>query len=1157
MFPCPGHMVVVPPPKPAPLSPYHSLRWRLPVLIVALIVLVLGAFAWTTYGQLRRTLVETGETRARGAADELAGLLAPASQQRSADLKRAAADPAVRDAILLKQTEHAEAFQALQPLSASGRQVIELWTREGARLMAIETPANTESVFPPSLPPVDSPLRLASANGVVVADLIEPVRDAERQEVIGHLVVRRPVATSSSSSDTLNRLIGGGARIHLGGGSGQWTDMTAIIEPSALERAVRPGVASYTGRSGDQRVEAISQVAGTPWLVSVEFPLAGFMAPARTFLLRTVFIAVLLVIVAGGLSHFAVSRITKPLADLTAASEAIASGDFGRRVEGRRPDELGRLGAAFNSMVDQIQEAHAHLLLAVQGSKIGIWEWDIPTDQMYLSPQFEQLLGFERGELPSGRSAMTPLIHPDDRDRVLQEIESRVSGATATYESEHRLRRKDGTYAWILAHGEISRDAAGRALRMAGTVIDTTVQRTARDEALAQARQAAFVADVATALTEGRNLPQMLSRCADAMVRHLDAAVARMWTVSLTEPILELQASAGESTVSMPDRIQMGALLAGRVASERKAIVDNAIDLASDPALADFSPPGCHSYAGLPLIVDQKLVGVISMLARRPLGESALGSLESVARTIALGIERQRLSESRSRFEDLLESATDFVTIGQVNGPPVYVNRAARQALGLSPTDSIRSLLDFRPAGYREFFETVVLPAASRQGGWRGRTEYVSRSGTRIPVSQVSIVHTNSAGDVQYISTISRDISDELRVAKEREVLEEQLQRTQRIEAVGQLAGGLAHDFNNLLTIVLGFANVLGDQLPAGDALQKDVAQIQGAAQRASQLTRQLLAFSRKQVLNPVLLDPAAVIHGLRPMLSRLVGESIEVSLNCDPQASAITFDPSQLELILVNLVINARDAMPNGGRVTIDLADVDLDEQFCRTHLAVEPGRYVRLSVTDTGVGIDEATKKRIFEPFFTTKARDKGTGLGLATVFGIVKQSGGSVWVYSEPGLGASFKIFLPASRTAKPAQSSRAPNKTIPAGRERVLVVEDEPGVRVLVETVLNKAGYSVHSAAHPAEALQYANPGESIDILITDVVMPGMNGVALARELCKSRPHLRVLFMSGFADDAIEHHGALSDGQAFLQKPFTRLELAQKVRDVLDGEAAGVQ
>jgi PAS domain S-box-containing protein len=1142
-------------PKPSSLPAHQSLRWRLPGLVVALIATVLAAFLWTAYDQVERTLIEAGEARAQAAADQVAGLLAPAAQQRTADMKRVAIDPAIRDALLTStDLATAAATARLRSIGSTGRQVTELWDRNGTRALAIATPAAGEG-FPPPVPPTDVPLRLmTTGSGPVIADQIEPVNSADGRTRLGYLVVRRPVATTPP--EALNRLIGDGARVHLGGG-GQWTDLVGVIDPSPLERSLRPGVAQHKTAAGDSRLGAVAEVPRTPWLASVDFPTAVFIAPARAFLYRALLAGLVLALVAGALSRLVTSRITTPLAALTRASEAIASGDFSKRVDVSRTDEIGRLGSAFNSMVGQIQEAHEHLMLAVQGSRIGIWEWDVETDLMFKSSQFESLLGYAAGDLEPEQSAMVELVHPDDRGAVLARIRACLASNSAAFESEHRLRRKDGTYAWILARAEVSRNAAGRAVRMAGTIIDTTGQRKVRDEAVAQAREAAFIADVAVALTEGRALRDTLSRCAQAMVQHLDASLARVWTASLTEPVLELQASAGgDSPDTAPAQVPVGTSLVGRVARDRQMVLDNAFDPAREPGQAHLVPPDCVSYVGLPLIVGSKLLGVMCMFGRVPVTENTVRSLESVARTVALGIERQRLDESRARFEDLLESATDFVTIGQIEGPPLYVNRAARQAFGLSQTDPIASLLDFRPPDYREFFESTVMASALRDGVWRGRAEYSSLSGRRIPVSQVSVAHTNAAGNVQYLSTISRDISEELRQEEERERFEDQLQRAQRMEAVGQLAGGLAHDFNNLLTIVLGFANVLGDQLESDDARRKDVEQIQRAGQRAAQLTRQLLAFSRKQVLNPVVLDPAAVVSGLAPMLRRLVGESIDVVVSCDRDASAIMFDPTQLELILVNLVVNARDAMPNGGQVTIEVADVTLDEEFCRTHLSVEPGHYVRLTVTDNGMGIDEATRERIFEPFFTTKGRDKGTGLGLATVFGIVKQSGGSIWVYSEPGLGASFKIFLPATTGDRPVRAAGG-STAIPRGSESVLVVEDEAGVRVLVETVLKRAGYVVRSAGHPLEAIEMAaDPGQRVDLLITDVVMPDMNGVALARRLRENRPTLRVLFMSGFADDAIEHHGVVAGGRAFLQKPFTGSDLAHKVRGVLDEETAGV-
>ena len=1142
-----------------PLPARRSLRWRLPLQIVGLVVGVLAAFVWAAYAQMERTLSDVGLARAQGATDQLVGLLAPASQQRQVEMAKLAADPAVRASLLVTNDEAQEAARTrLRALVSSGRQVTEIWNRDGVRVLSLSTPANTEQTFPPSTAPTDVRLRLAKAEGsLVVADIIEPIPSADGSNRAGYLVMRRPVATSSP--ETLNKLVGSGARIHLGGGQGQWTDLTALIVPTPLERSLRPGAGEFHTADGEARFGAVSEIQGTPWLVAVDFPRAAFLTPATTFLYRTAGAALVLALIAGFVCRLSISRITTPLAELTDASEAIASGDFSKRVDSERPDELGRLGSAFNAMVTEIQEAHEHLMLAVRGSKVGIWEWNVIEDRMYLSPQYRSMLGFGDDELQGGRAVVRALIHPDDYERVSAGVQACLSGKTATWECEYRLRRKDETYVWVLSNAVPSRDAEEQVIRFAGTSVDTTTQRHIREEALAQARQAAFVADVAVAMTERGDPRTVLARCAQAMVHHLDAGIARIWTAAITEPVLELQATAASGGLTIDTtlaRVNIGTSTVGRVAAERCVIVDNNVDVDRYRTEGILNPEGLTSYVGLPLVVGEKLVGTISMFGRKPISDSTIRSLESVARTMALGIERQRQDESRSRFEDLLESATDFVTIGQLAGPPLYVNRAAREALEIEPAEQVPSLFAFRPRGYEGVFNNTVLPAVLRDGVWRGRSDYVSRSGRIIPVSQVSIIHANATGNVQYLSTISRDISDELAAAYDREKLEEQLGRAQRIEAIGQLAGGLAHDFNNLLTIILGFANVLGAEFDAGDARRADVEQIQRAGERAAQLTRQLLAFSRKQVLSPVILDPNALIADIGPMLSRLLGESIELVINCDPDVSAIRFDPSQLELILVNLVANARDAMPSGGRVTIETADADLDQEFCRTHLSVEPGRYVRLSVIDTGTGIDDETKKRIFEPFFTTKGRDKGTGLGLATVHGIVKQSGGSVWVYSEPGLGASFKIFLPATSDAKPLPVARTVNE-IPTGSETVLVVEDEAGVRVLVESVLSRAGYAVILAGHPAEAVQIAADAERhIDLLITDVVMPDLNGAALARELCRARPSLRVLFMSGFADDAIEHHGVEAAGGTFLQKPFTSSDLARKVRDLLDGRSQGL-
>ncbi len=385
----------------------------------------------------------------------------------------------------------------------------------------------------------------------------------------------------------------------------------------------------------------------------------------------------------------------------------------------------------------------------------------------------------------------------------------------------------------------------------------------------------------------------------------------------------------------------------------------------------------------------------------------------------------------------------------------------------------------------------------------------------------------------------------------ERKEVEEQFRQSQKMESIGRLAGGVAHDMNNLLTAMLGSAELLLLDLPDGPA-REEVAEIRAVAERAADLVRQLLAFSRRQVMEPRVLDLNVLVANLRKMLRRLIGEDIELQFIAGPALGSVRADPGQIEQVLLNLSVNARDAMPNGGRLTIETANVELDDPYARTHAGVTPGRYVMLAVSDTGTGMDEHTKAHLFEPFFTTKGPGAGTGLGLSTVYGIVKQSGGDIWVYSEPARGTTLKIYLP--RVAAPAEPAEAKHPATPPrrGTETVLVVEDEPVVRVLARKVLRQGGYTVIEAANGVEALEIAGQhAGDIDLLLTDVVMPDMSGRELMRKLSPRLPRLKVLYMSGYADEAIVHHGVLDPGTAFIQKPFMPEGLARKVRQVLDG------
>ena len=382
----------------------------------------------------------------------------------------------------------------------------------------------------------------------------------------------------------------------------------------------------------------------------------------------------------------------------------------------------------------------------------------------------------------------------------------------------------------------------------------------------------------------------------------------------------------------------------------------------------------------------------------------------------------------------------------------------------------------------------------------------------------------------------------------------EQIHLAQRMESIGRLASGLAHDFNNLLTAILGQCDLLLRRLPETEPTRKGIEEIRTAGERAAGLTRQLLAYSRRQVLKPRVIDLNSSVTSMFPLLRRLIGETIDLSPTLQADLGHVEADPSQVEQIIMNLVVNARDSMPGGGRVVVETSNADLDATFARRHAPTRPGRYVLLAVSDTGSGMDRATQARIFEPFFTTKQLGKGTGLGLATVYGIVKQSDGYIWVYSEPGVGSTFKIYLPRVDAAVSPEEAGATPVPLPRGSETVLVVEDDRTVRLLAGEMLRLNGYTVLQARDGREALDLVQRhGRPIHLLLTDVVMPEMSGRQLAGGVAAIQPGIRVLYMSGYTDGVIAHHGVLDAGVAYLQKPFTADFLARKVREVLDARA----
>ena len=512
---------------------------------------------------------------------------------------------------------------------------------------------------------------------------------------------------------------------------------------------------------------------------------------------------------------------------------------------------------------------------------------------------------------------------------------------------------------------------------------------------------------------------------------------------------------------------------------------------------------------------------------------------------------RKQAELEREKLEAAIEQSSDTVIITDAEGAIQYVNPAFERITGYSLDEVVGKNPRILKSGKQnESFYRELWAAISSGRAWQGQMENKRKDGSLfIEESRIFPVRDHSGALCNYVA-IKTDISDRLKMHEERGHLEEQMRQAQKMESIGRLAGGVAHDFNNMLSIIAGYAEIAADKLEPGDPLRSDLDQILEAAMRSRDLTRQLLAFARRQTIAPQVVDLKELLGKSQSMLSRLIGEDIDLQLNTQPDLWPVKLDPSQIDQIVANLAVNARDAIKGVGTVIIETSNQVLNEDFCESHVEFSPGQYVLLTFSDTGAGMDRDTLKQIFEPFFTTKAAGKGTGLGLSTVYGIVRQAGGMITAYSEPGVGTTFKIYLPrCDETPGKIKSESNPKKL--TGNETILVVEDEQLILDLCRQVLKRSGYNVIAAGQPGEALLLAekHPGD-IHLLITDVVMPSMNGKELKERIEGIKPGIKALYMSGYTANIIAHRGVLTEGVEFLQKPFATKELVTKVRHLLD-------
>jgi two-component system cell cycle sensor histidine kinase/response regulator CckA len=729
-------------------------------------------------------------------------------------------------------------------------------------------------------------------------------------------------------------------------------------------------------------------------------------------------------------------------------------------------------------------------------------------------------------------------VDPQKREEFKKIIEEQ--GLVEAFEYE--VVRKDGGKIWLSENARAVRDASGRIVSYEGTAEDITDRKRSEID-----RQ--VTTEVVHAISISDNLTDLLGRTHKALQRVLDA---KNCFVALYEPstgVFNFPFFVDQAAPVPPPQMVWRSCAAYVYRAGRAMLISPKLfyELVAQEEV-ELSRSPAASFLGIPLRTTAGSIGVLVVQnyeRENAYTKRDLEFLSGIADQIAFAIERKRgesrIRESEARLRVLIEQLPAVLWTVDKDLRFTSVLGAGLARLNLRPNQIVGLPL-------QEYFETsdpTFLPFAAHRRAVAGEpaTFHVEwKNG-----SYACHVEPLRGGEGEVLGAIcmALDITD-------RKELEERFRQAQKMEAVGRLAGGIAHDFNNLLMVIQGYADLLAERLAMEDPLRRNAEQIQIASQRAAALTQQLLAFSRKQILAPKILNIQNVVGEMEKILRRLIGEDIQLETSSEKDLGLVKADRSQIEQVILNLAVNARDAMPSGGRLTIETANVELDKSFARAPQMLAPGKYVILAVTDTGVGMDKDTQAHIFEPFFTTKEKGKGTGLGLATVYGVVKQSGGYIWVYSEPGRGATFKVYLPTiqEENAVEAREPSVDRRSVARGTGVVLLVEDEKGVRELTREYLESSGYTVFEAEDGESALKFASMHTgTIDLLVTDVVMPGVSGRELAERLVQLRPGIRVLYMSGYTDRAIVHHGILETGAVLLQKPFTLATLAEKVREIL--------
>lgn len=778
-------------------------------------------------------------------------------------------------------------------------------------------------------------------------------------------------------------------------------------------------------------------------------------------------------------------------------------------------DGTGNEGIAFvlDLSAQKLAEASFHrsrewLELAHSAGGIGAWEWDFHSDRMTWSDSYYQLLGLNPQTNPC-YAGWIEQVYPGDLELVERNFASIRKGGP--FISEYRMVRTDGAVRWHYCVGICVLDAAGNAQRISGVSLDVTERKSAEAALRESEERYRSLVNNATDLIYSHDLQGRIlsiNRAGEELTGYREDQLLQMSLLDLVAPecwsLLHQRAA---------ERVEHGNL--DRTTCELELVAQDGRRVPVEISSAPFLQNG------------------------------EIVALQGIARdTSARRAAEAALRASEARFRAICEASPLGMFLSDTAGKCLYTNPTMLRQLGLPPGGEVGS--GWTAALHPEDHEPVMAEWAAairERRGFEVHERVVHSDGSmRHLVVRVEPVREGT----ELLGFVGCSVDDTDRI-----YLEEQLRQAQKMEAVGRLAGGVAHDFNNMLAVINGYSELCLGSMAPQNPLHRPLGEIKKAGERAATLTRQLLAFSRKQMLRPEVLELNQVIADLHTMLSRLIGEDILLGTRLAADLDRISADPGQIEQVILNLAVNARDAMPRGGRLVIATRNVVLDAQAVRSHTGQQPGAYVLLEVSDTGCGMTPEVQTRIFEPFFTTKGPGEGTGLGLATVYGIVTQSDGHLEVESVPGCGSTFRIYLPRVRAAVKTDPSPTVPPEIPQGAETILLVEDEQMVRTLVRTVLESCGYRVLEAGSPEELdrVQELHSG-AIDLLLTDVVMPTCSGPEVSELLRKRYPDLKVLYMSGYTDDAVVRHGVCTAEAAFIQKPFSPVALAQKVRELLN-------